>query len=569
MLEWWTVPGLIMLAGAALTGPARGAWRTVVVLAAPVLTLWAVTQVPDGVSLTAPFLDYTVDVVEGSPVRRLFATVFALMAFAGGLFAFRQARWFELAGAYAYAAGAIGVCFAGDLITLFLFWELMALFSTVVIWCGGTPAAKAAGIRYAIMHLLGGVILKVGIEGVTVHTGSNDIVPLVVNNFDTMMILAGILLNAAAPPVSAWLADAYPESSATGAVFLSAFTTKTAVLALWLLFPGEPLLIGIGLYMVMYGIIYALLENDARRILAYSIVNQVGFMVCAIGIGTELALNGAAAHAFAHVIYKALLFMTAGVVLYRTGKSRCTDLGGLFRTLPITTGCAVVGALAISGFPLTSGFTTKTMISQAAADSGLAWVYFALAVASAGVFLHAGIKYPWFVFFQKDSGLRPPEAPWNMMLAMLLLAGFCLGLGIYPEVLYRYLPFAIEYNAYKPAKLVFYLQLLAFSGLAFFVLLPLMRRTRTVLLDIDWVWRVGFMSLWRKAERLTGFAYAGAVRWGSRLAEVARSGCTRLFRPAARHDSGESGILASSWVIGTTALWIVILLVAYVITYFL
>ena len=287
-------PALILLAGALLIGPLRGHWRSAIVLTAPLLTLWAVWQVPDGVSLTLPFLGYTIEPLEGSAVRRLFATIFALMAFVGGLYAFRQARWYELAAGHAYAAGAIGVCFAGDLITLFLYWELMALFSTVVVWCGGTAGARAAGIRYAIMHLLGGVILKVGIEGIAVHTGSIDIQPMLATSFDSWMILIGILINAAAPPLSAWLADAYPESSPTGSVFLSAFTTKTAVLVLMLLFPGEAVLIWIGIYMIMYGIIYALLENDARRILAYSIVNQVGFMVCAIGIGTQLALNGAA-----------------------------------------------------------------------------------------------------------------------------------------------------------------------------------------------------------------------------------------------------------------------------------
>jgi len=570
MLEALSVPAVILLIGAGLIAATGGLLRQLVVLLAPLLTLLAATQVPDGVTLTAPFLDYTVEVLEGSPVRRLFAAVFALMAFTGGLFALNQARGYELAAAYAYAAGAIGVCFAGDLITLFLYWELMALFSTVVVWCGGTPGAKAAGIRYAIMHLLGGVILKVGIEGVTIHTGSNDIVPLVVGNFDTWMILTGILLNAAAPPVSAWLADAYPQSSATGTVFLSAFTTKTAVLALWLLFPGEAVLIGVGLYMIIYGIVYALLENDARRILAYSIVNQVGFMVCAIGIGTELALNGAAAHAFAHILYKALLFMTAGVVLYRTGKSRCTELGGLFRTLPVTTACGIIGALAISGFPLTSGFVTKTMISQAAADSGLVWVYFTLAVASAGVFLHAGIKYPWFVFFQKDSGLRPREAPWNMMLAMLLLAGACIGLGVYPELLYRYLPFPVEYVPYKPGKVVYYLQLLLFSGLAFFVLLPLMRRTETITLDTDWLWRIGLTSLWsRSRSLLRGPATALATGYSVVVLTVRRR-LEWLFL-AKRADgtvTGE-GMLARSWAIGTTALCIVILLVAYVVTYFL
>ncbi len=310
MIDGVLPPALIMLAGAALVALTRGHLRTAVLFLTPLATLWAVWQVPDGVAVTAQFMGYDIEPVEGSPVRRLFASIFAIMAFTGGLFAFRQAQWYELAAALAYAAGAVGVCFAGDLITLFLYWELMAIFSTIVVWCGGTEDARAAGIRYAIMHLLGGVILKVGIEGVIVHTGSVDLQPMLATNFDTWMILIGILINTAAPPVSAWLADAYPSSSPTGSVFLSAFTTKSAVLALILLFPGEPVLIWVGIYMIFYGIIYALLENDARRILAYSVVNQVGFMVCAVGIGTEMALNGAAAHAFAHIIYKALLFMS-------------------------------------------------------------------------------------------------------------------------------------------------------------------------------------------------------------------------------------------------------------------
>src|SRR5210317_1142195 len=494
-------PALIMLGGAVLIGLTRGHLRNLFVLGTPLITLWAVWQIPDGIVATVSFLDYLIEPIEGSPVRRLFDTIFAVMAFGGGLYAFRQAKWYELAAAYIYAAGAIGVSFAGDLITFFLYWELMALFSTVVVWCGGTPGARAAGIRYAIMHLLGGVVLKVGIEGVMVHTGSIDVQPMLASNFDTWMILIGILINAAAPPVSAWLSDAYPESSPTGSVFLSAFTTKTAVLALILLFPGEPVLVGVGLFMVMYGIIYALLENDVRRILAYSIVNQVGFMVCAVGIGTQLALNGAAAHAFAHILYKALLFMSAGVVIYRTGKNRCTELGGLFQTMPVTTICGIIGALSISSFPLTSGFTTKSLISLAAANEGLVWVYMLLTAASAGVFLHAGIKFPWFVFFQRDSGLRPKDAPWNMALAMLIFSALCILLGVFPEWLYARLPYPLEYQAYTPGKVVFYLQLLLFSGLAFFLLLPLMKRTETISLDMDWVWRV---ALPRSARWLQG-----------------------------------------------------------------
>jgi len=562
-------PALILLFGALLIGPARGAWRTAVVLITPLLTLWFIWQVPDGVVTTAQFLKYTIEPVEGSPVRRLFATIFALMAFGGGLYAYRQARWYELAAAFAYAAGAIGVSFAGDLISLFLFWELMALFSTVVVWCGGTPGARAAGIRYAIMHLLGGVILKVGIEGVMVHTGSIEIQAMRAVNFDTWMILIGILINAAAPPLSAWLSDAYPESSPTGSVFLSAFTTKTAVLTLILLFPGEPVLIGIGLFMVMYGIIYALLENDIRRILAFSIVNQVGFMVCAIGIGTQMAINGASAHAFAHIIYKALLFMSAGAVIYRTGFNKCTEVGGLFRTMPLTAVCGIIGALAISGFPLTSGFTTKTMISQAAADESLVVVYYLLAAASAGVFLHAGIKFPWFVFFQRDSGLRPKDAPWNMAVAMVFFSVLCILFGVAPELLYRFLPYPVEYQAYTASKVVFYLQLLLFSGLAFFLLLPLMRRTETISLDTDWIWRV---ALFRIATWLeTRLSLFGKLLSAGTRSLLGRTGLkARQYFGGPPEDSEQRhGVFARAWPIGTTALWIAVLLTAYVFFYYL
>ncbi len=567
MIEFFP-PALILIAAAMLIGPLKGSLRTVILFAAPLATLWMIWQVPDGISATVPFLDYRLELVEGSPLRRLFATIFALMAFTGGLYAYRTAKWWELAAAYAYAAGAIGVCFAGDLITLFLFWEVMALFSTVVVWCGGTQAARRAGIRYAIMHLLGGVILKVGIEGVVVHTGSIDIQPMLATNFDTWMILIGILINAAAPPLSAWLADSYPESSPTGSVFLSAFTTKTAVLALILLFPGEPVLIGIGLYMVMYGIIYALLENDIRRILAYSVVNQVGFMVTAVGIGTEMALNGAAAHAFAHIIYKALLFMSAGVVVYRTGMNKCTEVGGLFRTMPLTAICGIIGALAISGFPLTSGFTTKTMISQAAANDGLAWVYMLLAAASAGVFLHAGIKFPWFVFFQKDSGLRPKDAPWNMGAAMLLFSALCILIGVFPEAFYEFLPYPVDYEAYTAGKVLFYLQLLLFSGLAFFLLLPLMKRTETISLDTDWFWRVGLYRilalLGRGLSETAASVRAAADSLGRDLDRVARG----MLGAERRTEDGERGFFARSWTIGLTALWIAVLLSAYVLAYY-
>ncbi|KPK70796.1 MAG: cation:proton antiporter [Acidithiobacillales bacterium SM23_46] len=495
-------PAVIMIAGALLApllpGRARGPW----LIALPLVALAVIWAVPLGAMSSIEFLDYTLTPWQMNSIGRLFATVFAIMAAAGTLYGLHQARPIELVAAQIYAGSAIGVCFSGDLITLFAYWEIMALASTVVIWSNGSERAYRASLRYVVMHLFGGVLLMAGIAGHVTSTGSVAFGPLALDRAAHWLILAGVLLNAGAPPLSAWIPDAYPEASPSGSVFLSAFTTKTAVFVLWVAFAGAPILVWVGLYMIFYGIIYALLENDMRRILAYSIVNQVGFMVAGIGIGTTMALNGAAAHAFAHIIYKALLLMSAGAVLYMTGKRKCTDLGGLFQSMPLTTVCGIVGALAISAFPLTSGFVSKSMISQAAADETLLWVWLLLAAASAGVFLHAGIKFPWFVFFQKDSGLRPPDPPRNMRVAMVLFAVLCIALGVYPAPLYAILPFPVDYIPYTAAHVITQLQLLLFAGLAFFALLPLMRRTNTITLDTDWLYRCLTPAAWHQLERL-------------------------------------------------------------------
>jgi multicomponent Na+:H+ antiporter subunit D len=555
MFEFVLPPAILMIAGAVLIGVARPALRPLIALATPLVTLYAIWQVPDGVQLTATFLGYEVQFVEGSDLRRLFATVFAIMGFGGALFAFRQSKWWELSAALMYAAGAIGVSFAGDLIVMFLFWELMALFSTVVVWCGGTERARAAGIRYAIIHLVGGIVLKIGIEGLIIHTGSPEIRALTLGNFDTWMIFVGVLINAAAPPISVWLADAYPESSPMGGVFLSAFTTKTAVLALILLFPGTELLVWLGLIMIFYGIIWALLENDMRRILSYSIVNQVGFMVVGVGIGTELALNGAAAHAFAHIIYKGLLFMSAGAVLYQTGVRKCSNLGGLFRTMPLTTVCGTIGALAISAFPWTSGFISKSMISSGAAYEHMALVWYLLVAASAGVFLHAGIKFPWFVFFQKDSGLRPPEAPWNMRLAMIFFSIICIGLGVFPGLLYALLPYPVDYVPYTADHVLSQLQLLLFAGLAFFVMLPMMKRTLTITLDFDFFYR-------RMIPKIAGFIDRSLAAARDRTVEAVLSGGNRAITQI-RVQSYR--FFSSRSPMGQMAIWMAVLLAVIVL----
>jgi multicomponent Na+:H+ antiporter subunit D len=546
-------PALVMVLGAFLIPFLQDPARRRLVLGLPLLTLLLVWLVPEQAGLRIAFLGVELNPAHATAEGRLFATVFALMAAVGGLYALGSgARPLELVAAYVYAGSAIGVTFAGDLLTLFIFWELMAIGSTAVIFAAGTESARRAAFRYLLVHLLGGVVLMAGILAHWSDTGSIAVEVLGTSTLGTVLILIGILVNAGAPPLSAWIADAYPEASPSGTVFLSAFTTKTAVFALLAMFPGTELLIWIGLYMVFYGIIYALLENDMRRILAYSIVNQVGFMVCAIGIGTELALNGAAAHAFAHIIYKALLLMSAGSVLLMTGKRKCTELGGLFQTMPRTAMHGIIGALAISAFPFTSGFVTKSLETAAAAHEGMLVVWMLLLAASAGVFLHAGIKFPWFVFFQKDSGLRPAEPPVDMRWAMAVFSFLCIALGLFPQPLYAILPYPVDYQPYTVEHVVSQLQLLLFAGFAFFVLLSQMRRTLTISLDFDWFYRKFLHQL---ADEFT----LRTARAREDLEDRAYRRIRALIANLYTHH-GPQGILARSSPTGSMVLWVALML---------
>lgn len=554
-------PGLVLIFGGLVAATLRGVPRAAVVLLAPLAAMLLLWVVPEGVIWRAEFLGHALNPFAVDKLSRLFALIFSVMAFGGALFALNRDSRVELPAALVYAGSAIGVTLAGDLVTVFVFWELMAVGSTLVIWSAGTAQSHAASFRYLMIHLLGGVLLMAGIAGHVAGTGSAALTRMALDSPAHWLILAGFLINAAAPPLSAWLPDAYPQASWSGTVFLSAFTTKTAVYVLLRSFPGTELLIYVGLFMVFYGIVFALLENDMRRILAYSIVNQVGFMVTGIGIGTEMALNGAAAHAFTHIIYKALLLMSAGSVLHMTGKSKCTDLGGLFQSMPLTAACGIIGALSISSFPLTSGFVSKSMISQAAADGHLFTVWMLLAAASAGVFLHAGIKFPWFVFFQKDSGLRPPEPPLNMRLAMLLFSALCIGLGVFYAPLYALLPYAASYVPYDGPHVVGQLQLLLFSGLAFFLMLPLLRRTLTITLDVDWIYRRAGPAI---VAVCTGALSRSLLALGAGMRELQ----TVLLRWTLLWH-GPDGSLARTLSTGAMALWISVLLAVYLVMYYL
>ena len=505
-------PAFLLIIGAfvLLILPARA--RKVGAIALAFFGVYAVSQLIEGSNVTPEFLGFDLTLLRVDSTSKSFGYIFTLSAFGALIFSWSERCRLQNTAALVYVGSALGVVFAGDMISWYLFWELMAISSTFLILARNNKRSRLAAQRYILVHLGGGLVLLTGIL-LTIHeTGSIDFTKenIYQNTVAKNFILIGILINAAAVPFSSWLPDAYPESTIFGGVILSAYTTKTAVYTLVRGFPGEEILIPIGCIMAVYGIIYALLENDIRRILAYSIINQVGFMICGIGIGTKLAIAGVVASTFCSIIYTSLLWMAAGAVMYRTNKSKCTELGGLYKTMPITMVLVMIGALAVSGAPLTSGFISKTLITAAAEHQNYLWTWLALKVASAGIMLHTGIKFPFFVFFNVDRGLRSKEAPRAMIAGMSLMAFLCIYLGLNPGQLYSIIPnsdILVEQDSFYAIYIKHFdhvatkFQMLLFSGLSFFLFLPMLKRTRTISIDFDWFYRKGAKLLYRGIDK--------------------------------------------------------------------
>lgn len=494
MIEWLTdlPPAFMYYLGALLVMIPQPRLRATALLAIPILGGLCVYFLPESNRVELTVLGYELMPVRVDKLSLLFAYVFNIAAFIAILYSFHiRDRMQQVAGVL-YAGSALGVVFAGDLITLFVFWELLAFSSVFLIWARRTQRAFQTGLRYLIIHALSGLILLGGAIGFYQAEGTFQFEHIGIDSVYGTLILLAIGIKCAFPFAHNWLTEAYPESTPTGTVFLSAFTTKAAVYLLARSYPGTELLVYIGAFMTCFPIFYAVIENDLRRVLAYSMINQIGFMVCGIGIGTALAVNGAVAHAFNDIIFKGLLFMAMGAVLTMTGRINGSDLGGLYKTMPKTTVLCIVGAASISAFPLFSGFVSKSMIMSAAIKEGYDFIWLALLFASAGVFHHAGIKIPYFAFFAHDQGLRAADPPRGMLCAMLVAAVLCIGIGVYPAALYSALPFSIQYTPYDTTHVLAQTQLLFYSALAF-VWLNLMRLYPPELpstnLDVEWVYR--------------------------------------------------------------------------------
>jgi len=558
------LPALVFFAGAGLVAVLPSRLRPAIALLVPVagaLNLWL--YVESGASWQVSVFDYSLTLMQVDRLSLLFGYLFHLAAFIGVVYALHVRDTTQQVAALLYAGSAVGAVFAGDLITLFVFWESLAVTSVFLVWARRTTRAYDAGMRYLLIQIGSGVILLTGALMHLHQTGSLAFEQFTLEGTGAWLILLAFGVKCAFPLLHNWLTDAYAEATPTGTVFLAAFTTKVAVYALARGFPGNEILIYIGAAMTAFPIFYAVIENDLRRVLCYSMINQIGFMVVGIGIGTELAMNGAVSHAFNDVVFKGLLFMSMGAVLHMTGKINGSDLGGLYKTMPITTVLCIIGAASISAFPLFSGFVSKAMVMAAALEAGHDWVWLVLLFASAGVFHHAGIKIPFFAFFAHDSGIRVKDPPWNMLLAMGIAAAICIFNGSYPWVLYSLLPWPVDYAPYTWSHVITQTQLLFFSALAFIFLqfrglyppeLP------SINIDAEWTYR----RLAPRAVRHAQMLWAPVQRSLHQLADL----WFERFIAGFYRQYGPEGFLGRAWLIGSTALAVAILLVAYLLLYY-
>jgi len=542
----------------------RGHVRGVILLLTPILAAWQIWNLPVGIFLQVEFVGQTLDMMRVDKLSRIFGLIFCLAAFLGNLYAWHVRDFIQQIAALLYAGAAIGAVFAGDLITLFFYWEGTALASVFLIWARRTEGSYHTGMRYLLIQITSGVILLAGTALLYRETGSITFELMTLGSLGTWLIFLSFGMKCAFPLLHNWLQDSYPAATITGTVILSAFTTKLAVYALARGFAGTELLIYIGAAMTLFPIFFAEIENDLRRVLAYSLNNQLGFMVVGIGVGTEMAINGTASHAFAHILYKALLFMSVGAVMLRTGTSKASELGGLCRTMPRTAIFCLVGAASISAFPLFSGFVTKSLIMDETANQHYPIIWAILVFASAGVLSHSGIKIPYFTFFGHDSGLRPKEAPIHMQIAMGFTAFLCIFIGVYPEPLYALLPYEVIYRPYTMSHVVGQLQLLCFALLAFVVLM----RTgihppeiRAVNLDVDWIYR-------RLIPTLYNIIYAGVAKVFQLLETLVNTMIQLLVKELYKLHGPETGVSRMRGV-GAMVIWVAILLgTALILSYF-
>ena len=515
-------PALIFILGAMLIPFLRGKVKQIYMLMIPVVAFLDILYLTPGTSWVYNFLGYDLIFCKVDKLSLVVGYIFIIIGFLAILYCLHVKQDGQHIAAFLYVGSSLGVVFAGDYFSLFAFWEIMAVASVFLIWFQKDKDSLNAGFRYILMHIFGGCCLLAGIIIYTVSKGSIAIA-LLEPSAAYWFILIGFGLNTAFIPLHTWLPDAYPEGTITGSVFLSVFTTKTGVYVLARCFSGVELVAYMGGIMAVYGVIFALLQNDARRLLAYHIVSQVGYMVAGVGVGTAQAVNGGIAHVFNHILYKALLFMCMGSVMYMTGKRKLTDMGGLAKFMPITCITFVIAALSISGAPGFNGFVSKGMIIASTVEAHMPVLELMLILASVGTFL-SFVKLGYFAFFAENPEIKSKEAPFNMQLAMGLTAFLCVFIGLYPKILFDILPYSVvHYHPFTPSHILGVIQLFMLAGVAFILAKAMVVPHRATILDFDYFYRMGGRGLiWVCTVPMSKFRSTLQVRFSRAVYIIAR-----------------------------------------------
>lgn len=451
-----------------------------------------------------PFLQFTLDIGRINKLSVLFGYIYVIAAFCMNIFALGVKNDWEHVAAMIYVGSALGAIFAGDFFTLFFCLEIMSWAPFFLLLFRGTKRSLGAAFRYILWHHVSGLCILAGILIHWHQGGSIEFAHMPWGwegkYLGSNLMLLGFVINAATTPFHSWLSDTYSEASPSGSVYMTAFTTKTAIFCLIITFSGVPLLMWMGAIQAVFALFMAVLENDGRRLCSYHIISQIGYMVAGVGMGTEMGLNGAASHALCHIIYNALLYMGAGCALAVVGTAKFDRLGGLYKYMPISFWLYMVGGFSISGFPLFNGFISKAMTIEAAEFIQRPIIYLLLEGATVGTFLHTGLKLPWNIWLQgrdeppddiraklKDSSLNTPV---HMLIGMGILAFLCIFMGVYPKILYDMLPYPVEYVPFTLTRVFSITQMFIFTFLGFWLLRKLVRGYASYVLDTDWVIRI-------------------------------------------------------------------------------
>ena len=403
-----------------------------------------------------PFYEFSLRLPQPGAETALFA-FFVLLGALTLLYALPDRRPGTLIAMLLHAGGGLLALTAQDLIVLLLGWETMTFTAFFLLARTGRENALSAGLRYIVIHMASATLFFIGAAVHWQATGALAVAPA--TPAAQPFFLAAILIKTAMIPMHAWLIDTYPKASYAGSVLFSIYTTKvgvfTAARLLRVSLFDQPVLALVGATVAVLAVIGALRQRNARRLLAWHIVSQIGFMLAGVGLavsmaGGRLGVEAGLFHAVNHIVYKSALLMVAGAVCRQFGHDDLHRMGGAGRGMPVTFAVAVVASLAIVGVPPFAGYASKELLKQASQTPLIPGL---LLVASVGTGL-SFIKFIALIFLKKpapgcDLPLKDPPA--LQRIPMLILAAFCLINGLRPGWILS----GTDIDIYTPSAVIF------------------------------------------------------------------------------------------------------------------